>query len=117
MAGISGMNNYSFMFNSGNTSNNNLAGLTSSLFGGGSNMLGDYAMIKSGTYKKLLTAYYKADKVSTDNTSTETPKKSERYDRFAEKKKMETQTKNSEVTNQYLTIKNEQEICAHLPTL
>lgn len=107
MAGISGMNNYSFLFNSSNTSNNNLAGLTSSLFGGGSSMLGDYAMIKSGTYKKLLNAYYKADKVSTDNTSTETAKKSERYDRFAEKKKMETQTKNSEVTNQYLTIKNE----------
>lgn len=109
MAGISGMNNYSFLFNSGNTSNNNLAGLTSSLFGGGSSMLGDYAMIKSGTYKKLLTAYYKADKVSTDNTSTETTKTSERYDRFAEKKKLETQaqTKNSEATNQYLVIKNE----------
>ena len=35
----------------GNASNN--SGLTNSLFGGGSNMLGDYSMIKSGAYKKL----------------------------------------------------------------
>ncbi len=50
----------------GNTSNN--SGLTNSLFGGGSNMLGDYSMIKSGTYKKLLTAYYKTQDDSNDDS-------------------------------------------------
>lgn len=105
MAGISGMNNYSFLFNSGST--NNLAGLTTSMFGGGSSMLGDYAMIKSGTYKKLLTAYYKTDRSSSESSDTEGSTKSNRYDRVAEKKKLEERKKNSEVTNQYLAVKNE----------
>ncbi|RKI41374.1 hypothetical protein D7V86_07430 [bacterium D16-51] len=46
------------------TNNSNMSGL----FGNTTNFLGDYSMIKSGTYKKLLTAYYK---------TTDTDKKSE----------------------------------------
>lgn len=106
---ISGMNNNNYLFGSGNVRNNNLAGLTSSLFGSGSSMLGDYAMIKSGTYKKLLTAYYKTDRVSSDKSSDSetTTNKSKRYDRFAEKKQMEAQAKKSEENNKYVTIRNE----------
>lgn len=52
----------------GNASNN--SGLTNSLFGGGSNMLGDYSMIKSGAYKKLLTAYYKTQDDASDDRKT-----------------------------------------------
>lgn len=54
MSGIFGTNNY---FNSffNNSTDNGMTGL----FGGGSSMLSDYSMIKSGAYKKLLTAYYK----------------------------------------------------------
>lgn len=55
----------------GNTSNN--SGLANSLFGGGSsNMLSDYSMIKSGAYKKLLTAYYKSQDDSDDSTESTT---------------------------------------------
>lgn len=105
---ISGMNNNNYLFSSGNVRNNNLAGLTSSLFGSGSSMLGDYAMIKSGTYKKLLTAYYKTERVSSESSDSETTtKKSNRYDRFAEKKQMEAQAKKSEENNKYVTIRNE----------
>ncbi len=105
---ISGMNNNNFLFSSGNVRNNNLAGLTNSLFGGGSSVLGDYAMIKSGTYKKLLNAYYKTDRVSSDSSDSEsTTKKSNRYDRFAEKKLMEAQDKKAEENNKYVTIRNE----------
>jgi len=102
---ISGMNNYNFLFNN----SNNLAGLTNSLFGGGSSMLGDYAMIKSGTYKKLLTAYYKTEKASSEGSDSESSTaKPYRYDRFAEKKKMETATtKNSTVSKQYMSIRDE----------
>lgn len=105
---ISGMNNNNYLFSSGNVRSNNLAGLTSSLFGSGSSMLGDYAMIKSGTYKKLLTAYYKTERVSSESSDSETTtKKSNRYDRFAEKKQMEAQAKKSEENNKYVTIRNE----------
>ena len=99
-----GMNNNNYLFNS----SNNLAGLTNSLFGGGSSMLGDYAMIKSGTYKKLLTAYYKSDKVSSGSSDSESSTATKRYDRFAEKKQMEdAATKNSTVSKQYMTIRDE----------
>lgn len=52
---------------------NSLFGSTSSengmysIFSGSNGVLGDYAMIKSGVYKKLLTAYYKTQD-STGNT-------------------------------------------------
>lgn len=65
----SGMNDfYSSFFG---TTNN-----TSSTYGyGGSNMLGDYAMIKSGSYKKLLSAYYsKQDNSKTDSTDDDEKK-------------------------------------------
>lgn len=45
-----------------------------SIFSSSSNMLGDYAMIRSGVYKKLLNAYYKtqnADEGSSKTESTE----------------------------------------------
>lgn len=93
MAGISGMNNYSFLFTSSSSSKNNLANLTNSLFGGSSGgMLGDYAMIKSGTYKKLLTAYYKMQESDSDKTSTDKTTKKEQT---------------SEETNKYLAVKNQ----------
>lgn len=40
---------------------------TSGIFGNTSSMLGDYSLIKSGSYKKLLTAYYKTQ--DTNGTS------------------------------------------------
>lgn len=55
---IGGAGNYGFLFNSTNANNN--AGLANALFGGKNTMLSDYSMIKSGAYKKLLTAYYKS---------------------------------------------------------
>lgn len=47
------------------------SGLSSmnNLLSGSSNLLGEYSMIKGGTYKKLLTAYYDTQK---DNSSEET---------------------------------------------
>lgn len=54
---IGGAGNYGFLFNSTNANNN--AGLANALFGSKNTMLSDYSMIKSGAYKKLLTAYYK----------------------------------------------------------
>lgn len=69
MSTIFGTNNYfNGFFGNTSTGNSSAAGL----FGGGSSMLGDYSLIKSGSYKKLLTAYYKtqdADK-ETDSSST-----------------------------------------------
>lgn len=48
-------NNYfNYFFNTSDSSNS-----SSSIFGNTSSMLGDYSLIKSGSYKKLLTAYYK----------------------------------------------------------
>lgn len=47
-------------------SSNSTQNSASSIFGNTSSLLGDYAMIKSGGYKKLLTAYYASQK--TDNT-------------------------------------------------
>lgn len=54
---VSGSNNdfYSMFFNtSGSNNKNNAAGL----FGGGSSVIGDMSLIKSGAYKKLLNSYY-----------------------------------------------------------
>lgn len=48
---------------------------------GGSSVLGDYAMIRSGSYKKLLKAYYSEDKStqnSTDSTKETTEQKAEK---------------------------------------
>lgn len=74
MSSIFGTNNDYFSGFFGNTSSNN-SGINS-LFGGGISMLGDYSMIKSGAYKKLLTAYYKtqdsSDKTSSSDESSST---------------------------------------------
>lgn len=48
---------YNLFYSSGNNS----ASVNNGIFTGGSTMLGDYSMIRSGVYKKLLKAYYAAD--------------------------------------------------------
>ena len=63
---ISGANCMFFADCSSKNSNNSV----SSIFGETSTLLGDYSMIKSGSYKKLLTAYYASQK--TDNKSNGT---------------------------------------------
>ena len=63
---ISGANSMFFADSSSKNSNNSV----SSIFGETSTLLGDYSMIKSGSYKKLLTAYYASQK--TDNKSNGT---------------------------------------------
>lgn len=60
---ISGASNMFFADSSSTSSKNSV----SSIFGETSTLLGDYSMIKSGGYKKLLTAYYASQK--TDNKS------------------------------------------------
>lgn len=54
------------IFGNYSSSNNNSYGV----FGNTSNILGDYSMIQSGAYKKLLRSYYK--NTSTDNKSDST---------------------------------------------
>lgn len=61
---ISGASNMFFADSSSRSSQNSV----SSLFGQTSSLLGDYSMIKSGGYKKLLTAYYATQK--TDNKTS-----------------------------------------------
>ncbi len=70
---IGGAGNYGFLFNSTNTNNN--AGLANALFGGKNTMLSDYSMIKSGAYKKLLTAYYKTQEESDTSDAKKTKAK------------------------------------------
>ncbi len=54
----------------------NMAGSSSAGVSGSGGMLGDYALIKSGSYKKLLNAYYtKTDEKKTDSEATEKQKK------------------------------------------
>lgn len=67
----------SSIFNVGlnNDSGNKYSNLTSSVLGSG-NSLGDMALIRSGAYKKLLTAYYKNEK-SSEAKNTE-PDKAEK---------------------------------------
>ena len=68
ISGFSNLNNYSFLFS--NTSSNKTNSLD--LFSNsGSNPLGDYALIKSGVYKKLLNAYYQKNG-TTDKTTSKT---------------------------------------------
>lgn len=64
---MSSINSYGFLFNSMSNTNNNTS------FFANSSLLGDYSMIKSGAYKKLLTAYYKKQD-SSDSESTESEK-------------------------------------------
>lgn len=59
----------STLFSSLNTNN--------STFGGISSTLGDYSLIKSGVYKKLLTAYYQTQDSSDTDTKTTVNKDSE----------------------------------------
>lgn len=104
---MAGVNNYNFLFNSGN-SNNNLAGLTNSLFGGTSSMLGDYAMIRSGTYKKLLTSYYRTQKANSEDGTDTSSKRYNRFDRTEKKvEQTEAQKKAAEMKNNFLTVKTE----------
>ena len=49
------------------TNNSNMGGL----FGNTTNFLGDYSMIKSGTYKKLMNAYYKTTDTNKKTEGTE----------------------------------------------
>ena len=56
----SNRNLYNSLFNFSNR-NSGLSSLNNLMLGS-SNVLGDYSMIKSGTYKKLLTAYYDIQK-------------------------------------------------------
>lgn len=67
----SNRNLYNSLFNFSNR-NSGLSSLNN-LMSGSSNVLGDYSMIKSGTYKKLLTAYYgiqKEDKTEDKSSTT-----------------------------------------------
>lgn len=68
----SGNNLFNMFFNTSNTSNS--SNTASGLFSGGSSMLGDYALIRSGSYKKLLTAYYDMDKSDEKSSKTGTKK-------------------------------------------
>lgn len=63
---ISGAGSMFFADSSSNSTQNS----TSSIFGQTSSMLGDYAMIKSGGYKKLLTAYYASQKTDSKTGSS-----------------------------------------------
>ena len=73
ISGFSNLNNYSFLFS--NTSSNKTNSLD--LFSNsGSNPLGDYALIKSGVYKKLLNAYYEKNGTTDKTTKTLTTVKS-----------------------------------------
>lgn len=69
---IGGASNYGFLFNS--TGSNNNAGLANALFGSKNTMLSDYSMIKSGAYKKLLTAYYKSQDSDSTTKAADTKK-------------------------------------------
>ncbi len=66
----------------GNYSSNNSMGI----FGNSNNVLGDYSMIQSGAYKKLLRSYYK--NTSTDNKSDST--QTDKADATVEKGKLLT---------------------------
>ncbi len=60
-----GNNYFDFFYN--NTANNSTM---SGLFGNTTNFLGDYSMIQSGTYKKLLNAYYKTTDANSKTEGT-----------------------------------------------
>lgn len=64
ISGLSGASDYSFLFNNMSSKNSN----SFDIFSGGTNVLGDYSMIKSGVYKKLLTAYYEKNGTTTNST-------------------------------------------------
>lgn len=73
---MAGINGYSGFYNN---SYNSLFGSSSSGFGGIN--LGDYYMIKNGTYKKLLKSYYNTDKSdSTSKTNSSTSSVSSKQD-------------------------------------
>lgn len=80
-------NYFNSMF--GSTSSNDTG--IYSIFDSSSNMLGDYAMIRSGVYKKLLNAYYKTQ--NTDDSSSKTESTEDK----AEKTKLVNARTDSEV--------------------
>ena len=65
------------MYNTGNSNSSSMASLTTTVLGGSSNnglysSLGDYNLIKSGSYSKLLKAYYStSDAEDTKSSSTD----------------------------------------------
>lgn len=64
---------------------------TNTTYSANNNVLGDYAMIKNGTYKKLLNAYYtKKSNESTDETEDSSEKKSEKTKLLQSKSQAET---------------------------
>lgn len=66
---VNGSTGYNWLFGSTSESSSktNYASLTNAMFGNSSSVLGEYAMIKSGAYHKLLKAYYNSTE-STENT-------------------------------------------------
>lgn len=65
---IGGSNNGAYNMFFADSSSKSSKNSVSSVFGETSTLLGDYSMIKSGGYKKLLTAYYASQK--TDNKTS-----------------------------------------------
>lgn len=64
---------------------------TDTTYSANNNMLGDFSMIKNGTYKKLLNAYYaKKSDQSTDETEDSSEKKSEKTKLLQTKTQAET---------------------------
>ncbi len=61
-----GSNYFDYFYN--NTASNSTM---SGLFGNTTNFLGDYSMIQSGTYKKLLNAYYKSADANSKTNGTD----------------------------------------------
>ena len=86
-----GTNDYSYLFQQKERNSN----LITSMFGNSNSMYGDYSMIKSGAYKKLLTAYYKTQKDSSDSSSA---------DKTTNQKETEISAKN---VTKYATVKSD----------
>lgn len=68
---------YSWLFGSASkdSSKTNYASLTSAMFGNSGSILGEYAMIKSGAYQKLLKAYYNTTESTEESKNKQTSSK------------------------------------------
>ena len=76
-------------------SSNSTQNSASSIFGNTSSLLGDYAMIKSGGYKKLLTAYYASQKTDSTASGSSTSSASDSKSALLEVKTNSTKLKES----------------------
>ena len=76
-------------------SSNSTQNSASSIFGNTSSLLGDYAMIKSGGYKKLLTAYYASQKKDSTASGSSTSSASDSKSALLEVKTNSTKLKES----------------------